>query len=127
MGYHVVDPADLDPVPDRPCELRRVSEAAGLSEMAVNRFSAAPGEQLPLAYHYHDEQEELFYVLAGELHVETPEGTFSAGADEVFVAEPESPHRAYNPADADAPVEVLAIGAPAVDDAHAYDPEGEAP
>jgi uncharacterized cupin superfamily protein len=127
MGYHVVAADAVEPTPDRPSIHRAIGDAAGLSGLAVNRYEAAPGEQLPLAYHYHDEQEELFYVLAGELHVETPEGTFSAGADEVFVAEPESPHRAYNPADADAPVEVLAIGAPAVDDAHAYDPEGEAP
>lgn len=41
----------------------------------------------------------------------------------VFVAEPESPHRAYNPADSEKMVRVMAVGAPAVDDVHPYEPE----
>jgi mannose-6-phosphate isomerase-like protein (cupin superfamily) len=126
MGYRVIDPTEVDPVPDRPCELRRVSEAAGLSQVAVNRFSADPGEQLPLAYHYHDEQEELFYVVEGTLAVETPDETYEIPEESFFAVEPKSPQRAYNPADADGRVTVVAIGAPAVSgDAHAYDPEGE--
>jgi mannose-6-phosphate isomerase-like protein (cupin superfamily) len=125
MGYHVVDPADLDTVPDRPCELRRVSDAAGFSRMAVNRFRADPGEQLPLAYHYHDEQEELFYVVKGTLAVETPERTYEVPAGSFFAVEPKSPQRAYNPADADGRVTVVAVGAPAVTDVHAYEPDDE--
>jgi mannose-6-phosphate isomerase-like protein (cupin superfamily) len=124
MGYRVVDPEDLETVPDRPCELRRVSEAAGLSRMAVNRFRAEPGEQLPLAYHYHDEQEELFVVLDGTLAVDTPERTYEVPAGSFFAVEPESPQRAHNPADADADVTVVAVGAPPVSgDVHAYDPD----
>ncbi|MEF8868295.1 MAG: cupin domain-containing protein, partial [Haloarculaceae archaeon] len=68
-------------------------------------------------------QVEAFYVLEGRLHVETPEGEFLVGPDEVFVADPGSPHRAYNPADAEGPVRALAIGAPSADDAHVYEPE----
>jgi uncharacterized cupin superfamily protein len=123
MGYEVVDVDALPTTPDRPSAQRRVSAAAGLSNVAVNRFDVAPGEQAPLAYHYHDEQEEVFYVLAGTLHVETPEGEFVVEADEAFAATPGSPHRAFNPASASGDVRVLAIGAPAVDDAEAYDPE----
>jgi uncharacterized cupin superfamily protein len=123
MGYHVVDPEELETVPDRPCELRRISAAAGLSQMAVNRFRADPGEQLPLAYHYHDEQEELFVVLEGTLSVETPERTYEVPAGSCFAVEPESPQRAYNPADADDRVTVVAVGAPAVTDVHGYDPD----
>ncbi|WP_372912928.1 cupin domain-containing protein [Salinigranum sp.] len=128
MGYRVVDPTEVEPVPDRPCELRRVSEAAGLSQLAVNRFSADPGEQLPLAYHYHDEQEELFYVVEGTLAVETPERTYEVPEGSFFAVEPKSPQRAYNPDDAGGTVTVVAVGAPAVSgDAHAYegDSEGE--
>jgi mannose-6-phosphate isomerase-like protein (cupin superfamily) len=126
MGYRVVDPETLDTVPDRPCELRRVSEAAGLSGMAVNRFRADPGEQLPLTYHYHDEQEELFFVASGRLAVETPEGTYEVDEGCFFAVDPGSPQRAYNPADADERVAVVAIGTPAVSgDAHAYDPDGD--
>ncbi len=123
MGYHVVTPDELEPVPDRPCELRRVSEAAGFEEMAANWFRAEPGEEIPLAYHYHDDQEELFYVIEGTLHVETPEGTYEVPEGSLFAVEPESPQRAHNPADADAPVTTLAVGAPAVDDVHPYEPE----
>jgi uncharacterized cupin superfamily protein len=124
MGYSVLAAEDVAATPDRPCLQRALGEAAGVENLAVNRYTAEPGEQIPLAYHYHDDQEELFYVLEGELGVETPEGTYRVGADELFVAEPGSPHRAYNPAEATDPVRLLAVGAPAVDDAHAYDPDG---
>ena len=122
MGYHVLRVADLDPVPDRPSTRWSVGKAAGLSQFGLNVYEAAPGEQLPLAYHLHHEQEEAMYVLSGTLHVETPEGEKVLGSDEVFVAEPESPHRAYNPEDAEEPVRVVAVGAPKVDDVEAYEP-----
>ena len=124
MGYRTVDTDDVEPTPDRPCELRRLTEAAGLEQVALNRYSVDPGEEIPLAYHYHDEQEEAFYVISGAIEVETPEGTFDVGADELFAAEPESPHRAYCPGDAGETAEVLAVGAPQTSgDVHAYEPE----
>jgi mannose-6-phosphate isomerase-like protein (cupin superfamily) len=124
MGYRLVDTDAVPPAEDRPCRMRRLGDPAGLSQMAVNRFTAEPGEQLPLAYHYHDEQEEAFYVLSGTLAVETPDGEFTVGTDDLFAVDSGSPQRAYNPADADESVEVLAIGAPPVSgDAVAYDPE----
>ncbi|GAB7093028.1 hypothetical protein JCM30237_01800 [Halolamina litorea] len=122
MGYRTVRTEDVEPTPDRPCELRRLTEAAGLEHVAVNRYSADPGETIPLRYHYHEEQEEAFYVISGAMAVETPEETFTVGADELFAADAESPHRAYCPEDAEGTVEVLAIGAPQVSgDARAYD------
>ncbi|MBP1987552.1 cupin domain-containing protein [Halolamina salifodinae] len=124
MGYRTVGTDEMEPAPDRPCELRRLTEAAGLEHVALNRYSADPGEELPLTYHYHEEQEEAFFVIAGEIEVETPERTFELGADELFAVDAESPHRAYCPEDADETAEVLALGAPPVDgDARAYDPE----
>ncbi len=124
MAYTVVDPDDLEYADDRPCDLRRLSDAAGMENVAINRFDAEPGEQLPLAYHYHETQEEAFVVLSGTLHVETPDGEFTVSEGSLFAVEPEAPQRAYNPADADEPVSVVAIGAPPVDgDAVAYDPE----
>ena len=123
MGYDVVDSRAVSPAEDRPCELRRLTSATDLSSLAVNRYRAEPGEQIPLKYHYHDEQEEAFYVLSGTLAVETPEGTHAVASGSVFTATPGSPHRAHNPEEADEAVEVLAIGAPTVDDAvHPYDP-----
>jgi len=127
MGYTIVDPDDIDQFDDRPVDVRSISVAAGLeyqdSPLGIRIYEAEPGEQLPLAYHYHDEQVEVFYVIEGQLHVETPEGEFVVEADTLFVVEPGSPHRAHNPEGADASVRVLAIGAPTVDDAHQYDPD----
>ncbi|WP_222915603.1 cupin domain-containing protein [Natrinema sp. SYSU A 869] len=123
MDYSVVDPDDLERVDDRPCDLRQLSEAAGMDNVAINRFDAEPGEQLPLAYHVHDTQEEAFLVLSGTLHVETPEGELVVPDGSMFAAQPNSPHRAYNPDDADESVSVVAIGAPSVDDVAPYDPE----
>jgi len=91
--------------------------------MAINRYTAEPGEELPLAYHYHEEQEEAFYVLSGTLHLKTPEGTLEAGPDTLLTVDPGSPQFAYNPDDAADAVDVIAIGAPPVDgDAKPYEP-----
>ncbi|WP_058367598.1 cupin domain-containing protein [Haloparvum sedimenti] len=126
MGYRNVDADAVEPEPDRPSECRKLGGPAGLEAMAVNRFRAEPGEEIPLAYHYHDEQEEAFYVLDGTLWVETPEGTHEVPSDHLFAVDPGSPQRAHVPADADEAATVLAIGAPAVSgDAHAYDPDEE--
>ncbi|MDT3433907.1 cupin domain-containing protein [Haloarcula sp. 1CSR25-25] len=123
MGYQHLSVDDIEPTPDRPSVQRSISDAAGLENAAVNVYEVAPGEDIPLAYHYHDDQEELFYVLSGTLAVETPEGTYEVGEDEAFVVEPDSPQRAHNPASATDPVRTLVVGAPAVDDVHPYDPE----
>ncbi len=126
MDYRVVDVESVEPEPDRPCECRKLGDPAGLSSVAINRFRAAPGEQIPLAYHFHETQEEAFYVLSGTLAVETPERTYEVESDELFAVAPERPQRAYNPVDADGEVVVLAIGAPAVDaDAVPFDPDAD--
>lgn len=123
MGYHVIDPGSVGPTPDRPCVQRALGDAAGLDNLAVNLYEVAPGEQIPLAYHYHETQEEVFYVESGDLHVETPEGEQVVPAGNLFAVEPDSPQRAFVPEDADEPVRALVVGAPVVDDVHAYDPE----
>ncbi|MFC7139540.1 cupin domain-containing protein [Halosimplex aquaticum] len=122
MGYHVVDPAELEPEPDRPSEMRYVSEAADMDRMGLRTYAVAPGEEIPLSgLHYHAEQEEAFYVISGELSVETPAELYTVAAGQFFVAEPGSPHRAHNAADADEPVRVIGIGAPPLSDGHAYE------
>ena len=122
MGYHVVDPADVEPMPDRPSETRDVADAVGLSNVGLRVYEVAPGEDVPISgLHYHDEQEEAFYVVAGELSVETPDRDHVVPEGQFFVAEPGSAHRAHNAADADDDVRVVAVGAPSVDDAHRYE------
>jgi len=98
MGYHVVDPAELDPEPDRPSEMKYVSEAAGMDNLGLRTYRVEPGEEIPLSgLHYHDEQEEVFYVIEGTLSVETLEDLYSVEAGQFFVAEPGSAHRAITP------------------------------
>ncbi|WP_146418005.1 cupin domain-containing protein [Haloarcula hispanica] len=123
MGYHQIDPESLSETADYPCDRRGISDAAELHALHAATYEMAPGEDLSRTYHYHETREELFYVLKGTLHVETPDGEYVVSADEVFVAEPDSPHRAHNPADADKPVTVLGVGAPPTDIALPYDPD----
>lgn len=125
MGYHVVDPAGLDPTPDYPSDRRSISDAVGLATLAAAVYELAPGEQLPRDYHYHEGREELFYVLAGTVSVRTPDGTYEVGVDSVFVAEPGSPHLAHVPEDATEPARVLGVGAPQYDPAIPYEPGEE--
>lgn len=128
MSYHVVDPAALDPTPDYPSDRRSISEAIGLSTLAAAVYEIAPGEQLPRTYHYHEAREELFWVLAGTLTVETPDDTYTVAAGEIFVAEPGSPHRAHVPEGEAEGARVLGVGAPQYDVARPYHPsdsEGE--
>jgi uncharacterized cupin superfamily protein len=127
MAYHVVDPEQLEPTEDHPCDRRGVSEVADLATVAAAVYRLQPGEELSQHYHYHDEREELVSVLEGTLTVETPEGGYDVPAGSVFVVEPGSPIRPYNPADADRPVRVFGVGAPRYDIGRRYDPESDAP
>lgn len=122
MGYHVVDPDSIESA-DRAGEFRSIGRTIGLESLGLNHVTVAPGEQIPLKYHYHDEQEEAFYVIRGELHVDTPDQEYVINEGGLFIVEPGSPHRAFAPDDVDGPVEVLAIGAPSVDDVHRYEPD----
>jgi uncharacterized cupin superfamily protein len=124
MGYHVIDPEEIEPTPDRPSEMRYISEVADMENMGLRLYRVAPGEEIPLSgMHYHDQQEEVFYVLGGELRVETPDREYTVDHGEVFVAGPESPHRAFTDNGAGEQAVVLAAGAPSVDDSHGYNSE----
>ena len=127
MGYRVVDPdaVDTQDDPEREADTRRLSEPGGLETTSINQFEAEPGDQLPLAYHVHEQQQEAFYVIEGQLRFETPDGYHHVSAGELFVADAGSPHRAENPADADGLTVALAIGAPPVDDVSPYQPNHE--
>ncbi len=122
MGYHVVDPDDVEPMADRPSETRSISDAIGLENLGMRIYTVAPGEDIPIGgLHYHEQQEEVFYVVKGRIRVETPDREFVVERGQVFVAEPESPHRAFNGDDASETALVVAIGAPSVQDGHVLD------
>jgi quercetin dioxygenase-like cupin family protein len=124
MGYQVVDPADLEPEPDRPSEMRHVSDAADMDRLGVRVYRVEPGESIPLSgLHYHDEQEEAFYVLDGCLRVETPDRVYTVEPGQFFVAEPGSQHRSHNAAESDRDLRVVGMGAPPQSDGHSYEAE----
>lgn len=123
MGYHVLDPTSLSDTPEYPCDRRSVTDAVGLATMAVAVYELEPGEQLSRSYHYHEQREEVFFVLTGTLHVETPDGTHTVPSGSIFVAEPDSPIRPFNAASAAGPVRVFAAGAPRSDPGRVYETE----
>jgi mannose-6-phosphate isomerase-like protein (cupin superfamily) len=121
MGYHHLDPSTMPPAADHPCDRRSVAEAAELAQLAAAVYELEPGEDLATTYHYHEQREELFYVLSGTLHVDTPGETYEIASDEVFVVDPESPIRPHNPESATATTRVLGAGAPKYDVGRPYD------
>lgn len=127
MGYHLIDPDELEQWDDRDADVRSLSTAAGLdyhdSKLGLRLYQLEPGQQAPLHYHAHDEQVEVFFVLEGTLHVETPDQEYIVNQEQALVVEPGHPQRAFNPEHAAADVRILAIGAPSVDDARRFTPD----
>lgn len=109
-GYRriAVDDAANTPNPTR--AKRELDEALGVSLFGCNYYEADPGERVPWGYHRHPNHEELFFVIAGELAVDTADGEFRVGADEAFFVPAGAPNRAV--AVGDEPCRFLAVGAP---------------
>ena len=140
MGYELIDINDLSPLPNRSStgleisdhyvpsgETAEATSTRGPQNVGLRVYFVDPGESLGGNMHYHDEQEEIFYVVEGVLHVETPEEVYQVESEQALVVEPKSPQRAFNPQGADEPVTVVAIGAPSYkvlerNDSHAYEP-----
>lgn len=124
MGYHVIDPYEIEPTPNRPSLMRDISNAAKLSNIGLRFYEVQPGEELPLlGMHYHEQQEEVFFVIDGSLIAETPERSYEIDNFELFIAKPGSPHRIFNDTSANQVATVLAMGAPSVEDYHPVDAE----
>lgn len=113
-GYRKVTIDDLPNAPNPTREKKEVDEAVGATEFGFNVFRADPGEQLPWGYHRHPEHEELFYVVAGEIVVETPEQEYAVAAGEAFFVPPG--HLNLARAVGDGVAEVIAVDAPKGDD-----------
>jgi mannose-6-phosphate isomerase-like protein (cupin superfamily) len=125
VSYHVLDPDEVAPLPGRSATTRSLSDAADFDVLGARIYEAAPGEQIPKKYHYHEKQEEVLFVLDGEMHVDTPDGEVVVPAGKAWLVEPGNPHRAHNPDDAEGTVRVFAAGAPASDGGIQYDPGEE--
>lgn len=116
--YHVYEP-DWDDAEEFPPEIDEgvnlnLIDHLNTQEMRPRLWRFQPGQQL--SYHYHEEQEELFYVVKGTGHmlvgppddieeVEIPEGGF-------FKPGTRTPRQLINPTDEE--VMWLIVGAPNV-------------
>lgn len=112
-GYRKVDVAELPNTPNPTTEKKQVDEAVGATEFGFNVYTANPGERVPWGYHAHPDHEELFYVLSGELVVETEDGQFRVGPDEAFFVPRGKPNLARA---GDETVRFVAVGAPKASD-----------
>lgn len=108
--YRKVAVDDVANTPNPTREKRELDEALGVSTFGFNLYVADPGEQVPWGRHRHPDHEEVFFVLSGELRVETPDGDFSVGPDEAFFVPRDHWNRAV--AVGEGPCRFLAVGAP---------------
>lgn len=68
-GYTV---ATLDALGEGP-GFRKVRRALGVEEFGVNAIVMPPGVEA--GFHFHDEQEELYFVHAGQIEIEFGDGS----------------------------------------------------
>jgi mannose-6-phosphate isomerase-like protein (cupin superfamily) len=99
---------------------RSLTGALGTEDVAINYYELEPDESFAFGYHRHEDQEEVFYVLAGEVTFETGEplsGSGSPSEEEVTVSAGEAIR--FGPGEwqqgwnrGESRVKALALGAP---------------
>lgn len=87
-----------------------LTDALGATDLAVNYYELEPGESTAYGFHAHENQEEVFYVQAGELTFRTAGGDVTVSAGEFARFGPGEFQRSRNEGTTTAVV--LAIGAP---------------
>ncbi|VTT86348.1 hypothetical protein DM2_2386 [Halorubrum sp. DM2] len=90
--------------------MRHLTDALGLTDMAINYYELEPGDSFAFAYHSHEVQEEAFYVVSGTATFETADGPVEVGPNEIVRFGRNEFQRGWNRGDE--PVRALAIGAP---------------
>jgi quercetin dioxygenase-like cupin family protein len=114
MEKVAIDDVRNEPNPLDVHEVRRpVSDVLGTEHVAMNYFELAPGESFSGGMHTHNDQEELFYVEAGEalFDVGRERETIRVSAGEVIRFEPGEFQTGYVPDDGTETVG-WALGAP---------------
>jgi mannose-6-phosphate isomerase-like protein (cupin superfamily) len=89
---------------------RRLTDSLGLTDFAMNYYELEPGDSFAFAYHNHEIQEEVFYVVSGTATFDTEEGDVAVGPSEAVRFAPGEFQRGWNRGDER--VVALAFGAP---------------
>jgi quercetin dioxygenase-like cupin family protein len=101
---------------------RKIRSALGVTAFGVNAVVYPPGHEG--FAHYHDEQDELYFVHSGRVRVEVEGETRELGPGGIFHAESTTPRRVYNPFDDEAVILVVGGKGGYVErDGHLVDPE----
>ena len=102
-----------------PREKRALGDALGLTKIGVNLTTLAPGKESSMR-HYHTREDELVFVLEGEIVLVTDEGeqTLTAGTYAAFPAGVANGHQLVNRSDR--PVRYLEISNRDPEDTAAY-------
>lgn len=126
-SVYVPDRDDAEPFPidvDDGVQIDLI-EATGVEEMRARMWFLQPGDSV--SFHYHDEQEELFYVVSGTGHLVIGEDRELVEVPEGGMVRPETttPRQLRNESDDE--VVWLIVGAPPVVEARLwteYDADG---
>jgi uncharacterized cupin superfamily protein len=104
-------------------EKRRLGERFGLSQFGANLVTLGPGGQSALR-HWHSHEDELVYILSGELVLVTDAGEQAVGAGMVvgFPGGSQDAHHFVNRSDA--PAQYLEIGS-RIEEDNAYYPDDD--
>ena len=90
--------------------MRKLTEALGLTDLAINYYELEPGDSFAFAYHNHEVQEEVFYVQEGTATFDTEAGPVDVEAGELIRFDREEFQRGWNRGNQR--VRALALGAP---------------
>jgi mannose-6-phosphate isomerase-like protein (cupin superfamily) len=112
--------SSLDELGDGP-GFRKVRAALGVTAFGVNAVVYAPGHDGFL--HYHDTQDELYFVHRGRVRVEVDGETRDLGEGGLFHVESTTPRKVSNPFDEEAVLFIVgAAGGYVERDGHLVDP-----
>jgi len=101
---------------------RKIRAALGVTAFGINALVYPPGHEG--FAHYHDEQDELYFVHTGRVRVEVEGETRELGPGGIFHVESTTPRTVSNPFDEEAVVLVVGGKGGYVErDGHLVDPE----
>ncbi len=111
MAYEHRSVEEFEANPEKPGRRFELSPELSIESYNLNVAILEPGERLSEnAYHYHENQRELYYTISGCCRIEVDDGSFDATEDDVVLFEPGVNHLVHNPFDE--PCKLIAIGDP---------------